>query len=241
MLQECHLEAADFDLWKNDWGVGNIYINPYNTRSAGQVILLKRKENIIEHKVILEGRIQLLKIQISGLVLTLVNVYGPNKETERRPFLDRLHHILATYDFGEHLIIGGDFNIVPDNKMDKYTKAKSKRQQDNQTWSQNKLETIKQSFNLIDIWRCQHQSTKRYTWSQPNPTVRCRLDYFLVGQNLMNSSINTKILPSIRTDHSLIEITIKLKGPQRGPGIWKLNTSLLQEEKYIKEIKKCYK
>ena len=46
-----------------------------------------------------------------------------------------------------------------------------------------------------------------------------------------------KILPAIKTDHSLIELTMKLTGPPRGPGIWKLNTSILQDEKYKKEIK----
>ena len=47
-------------------------------------------------------------------------------------------------------------------------------------------------------------------------------------------SIVPKILPAIKTDHSLIEITIKLIG---GPGTWKLNTSLLQDENYKTEIK----
>ena len=50
-------------------------------------------------------------------------------------------------------------------------------------------------------------------------------------------SVASKILPAIKTDHSLIEITIKLSGPPRGPGIWKLNTSILQDEKYKSEIK----
>ena len=67
--------------------------------------------------------------------------------------------------------------------------------------------------------------------------VRCRLDYFLISKRLSNLSIVQKILPAIKTDHSLIEITCKLSGPTRGPGIWKLNTSILQDQKYQLEIK----
>ena len=44
-------------------------------------------------------------------------------------------------------------------------------------------------------------------------------------------------MPAIKTDHSLIETTIKFTGPPRGPGIRKLNTSLLQDEKNKTEIK----
>ena len=53
----------------------------------------------------------------------------------------------------------------------------------------------------------------------------------------MKSSINTKVLPSIKTDPALVEIAIKLSGLPRGPEMWKLNTSLLQDEKYKNETK----
>ena len=54
---------------------------------------------------------------------------------------------------------------------------------------------------------------------------------------MSNLHIVPKILPAIKTDPSLIELTMKLTGPPRGPGIWKLNTSILQDEKYNIEIK----
>ena len=185
----------------------------------------------------LEGRIHLLKVEIAGAVLTLVNVYGPNKEMDRKVFLDKLQNILISYDFGDYVIIGGDFNIVQDNSIDKYAKKIQINQNCQQTWSQATLKNLKESYSLVDIWRHQNQTTKRYTWSQPKPLVRCRLDYFLVSRNLLNINLKTNIKPAIKTDHSLIELTIKFSGPPRGPGIWKLNTSLLQDEAYKNKIK----
>ena len=229
-------ELTDF-VWRGDWGQGNIYINPLTTRSGGQAILLKETRDIIEHQIIMEGRIQILKIKFIGTTITLINVYGPNKESDRRLFLDTLQNKLTTYDFGDYLIIGGDFNLVQNNNIDKYTKNAKHSKKDEQTPSQAKLEFLKTSFNLTDIWRQQNPSTNRYTWSQPNPLVRCRLDYFLISNTLMKSKVYANILPSIKSDHSLIEISLKLMGPPRGPGTWKLNTSLLQDEEYKKEIK----
>ena len=103
--------------------------------------------------------------------------------------------------------------------------------------SQNRLRMFKDTFNLIDIWRYRNKDAKRYTWSQPSPLVRCRLDYFLISGNLNKSVSNAKILPSIKTDHSLIELTVNITGPQRGPGTWKLNVSVLKEEIYKNEMK----
>ena len=147
MLQECHILDSDFNQWKNDWELGDIYCNSYTSRSAGQVILSRGKRNILDHKIVLEGRIHLLKVEMTGAVLTLVNVYGPNKEMNRKVFLDKLQNVLISYDFGDYLIIGGDFNIVQDNSIDKYAKKIQINQNCQQTWSQ---KALKISKNHID-------------------------------------------------------------------------------------------
>ena len=46
LLQESHVLHDDLDLWKANWGRGDISINPLNEYSAGQVILLNDIENI---------------------------------------------------------------------------------------------------------------------------------------------------------------------------------------------------
>ena len=45
-----------------------------------------------------------------------------------------------------------------------------------------------------------------------------------------------KVLPSIWSDHSPISLLIKLNTYNNGPGLWKLNTSILKDESYIKMI-----
>ena len=49
-LQECHIMLDDLRMWKDNWCVGNIYINPLNSKSAGQAILTKDKIEVLEHK-----------------------------------------------------------------------------------------------------------------------------------------------------------------------------------------------
>ena len=237
LLQECHILEDDFKNWEEERGEGKIFINPFTARSAGQVILLKDKMSYVEHKIFLEGRIHLLKVTINEFKITIVNVYGPNKEKERRPFLDKLQTIFTNFDYGDFLIIGGDFNIVQDPKKDKFSNKAQLCKAEDDLKSRTTFKQFKEKHNLIDIWRLQNQNTKRYTWSQPNPSVKCRLDFFLITNNLLKFVKSSKILPSIRSDHSLIELNIRTEGPKRGPGTWKLNTSLLNDEEYKQKIK----
>ena len=78
---------------------------------------------------------------------------------------------------------------------------------------------------------------KRYTWRQTQPTVHCRLDFFLTSQSLLGNIISANILPDFKTDHSMITLNISLHSNPRGPGFLKLNTSLLADKDYIDLIR----
>ena len=94
-----------------------------------------------------------------------------------------------------------------------------------------------EGFELVDIWRSFNPELKRYTWRRNKPTIKCRLDYFLTSFSVMNMSENATITPGFRTDHSLISLKLQLHDQKRGPGFWKLNTSLLVDKDYVDRIK----
>ena len=144
-------------------------------------------------------------------MFSFINLYGPNKAINRRHFLEKLQNVLVSYDFGDYLIIGGDFNIVQDNIKDKSSKTRKKNMKNEQTWSQRKIKEIKNSYSLVDIWRQNKPAVKWHTWSQPKPLVRCRLDYFLISERLSHFSIIPKILPAMKTDHALIELQLNYR------------------------------
>ena len=67
----------------------------------------------------------------------------------------------------------------------------------------------------------------------------CRLDYWLISNNLQDCVKSVKIIPAIKTDHSAIclELT-SVDGGVPGPGYWKMNCSLLDDEEYVEAISK---
>lgn len=80
--------------------------------------------------------------------------------------------------------------------------------------------------------------TTRFTWSRENPSkVRSRLDYFLTSQTLLDGIQEVDIIPCIKSDHSALILKFNNSETQKkGQGLWKLNTSFIDEEEYVKGI-----
>ena len=62
---------------------------------------------------------------------------------------------------------------------------------------------------------------------------------FFVSKKLINCCSNLEILPGYRTDHNKISMHLQTNLSQRGPGLWKLNESLLTDDNYIEIVNEC--
>ena len=70
-----------------------------------------------------------------------------------------------------------------------------------------------------------------------NPKFFSRLDYWLISNSLADNVCSVNIIPSIKTDHSAILVEFQgVDAKAKGPGIWKLNCSLLSDETYVEKI-----
>ena len=160
-------------------------------------------------------------------------LYAPNDD-DPSFFLNFFDH-LNDFQCNE-VIIGGDFNLVLDldiNKKGGLAKT--------HTESVKTLKDFCAQIDLLDAWRILNPDTRRYTWRRKRPEIHCRLDFFLVTQSLMCNITSANILTGYKTDHSLIEIVVATHSNMRGPGFWKLNTSLLTEMDYINQIRAVIK
>ena len=57
----------------------------------------------------------------------------------------------------------------------------------------------------------------------------------------MNTAVKAEIKKSIKSDHSVVMIDIEINNIKRGPGIFKLNNSLLLDSTYKEKIQKAIK
>jgi len=101
----------------------------------------------------------------------------------------------------------------------------------------NAIEHLQWELDLHDMWRIKNPTERSFTWSQPEPLVLSRLDYWLISNSISDNVCDLDIIPSIKAAHSAIKIEFKDVGDGvKGPGLWKLNCSLLRDEVYVDEI-----
>ena len=67
------------------------------------------------------------------------------------------------------------------------------------------IEQLQSELDLHDIWRIKNPTIRSFTWSQSNPLVFSRLDYWLIS-NSLSDNVYHDIISAIKTDHSAITI-----------------------------------
>jgi len=104
------------------------------------------------------------------------------------------------------------------------------------------ISCMQTELDLIDVWRMKNFDTKIYTWtSQKSPNVFCRLDYWLISNNLQVFVKSTDIIPAIKTDHAAIDLVFtNIDTDLKGPGFWKMNCSLLEDQNYLNDLKQKF-
>ena len=99
------------------------------------------------------------------------------------------------------------------------------------------IECLKTELDLVDVWRIKNPQTKSYTWNQKSPPIFCRLDFWLISNNLQDFVNSTNIIPAIKTDHAAIELALTDSYQSvKGPSFWKMNVSLLEDETYLNDL-----
>jgi len=233
LIQETHSSKDKEALWNKDWE--SVIIYSHGESNARGVCVCFRKELKYEVKNVCkdkDGRILVLDLNIDNYNFTLANVYAPNKDIPE--FFDKLFELISEFN-NENVIIGGDFNLVFDINLDK----KGGRPVTHEN-CKNTLIGWMEELDLIDIWRFNNKDKFMYTWkSYKKPHIFCRLDFFLISNHLISISKNNNILPGYRSDHNIVSTTITTEKEKRGPGFWKLNCSLLDNQEYCNEIIAC--
>ena len=130
-----------------------------------------------------------------------------------------------------HLIIAGDWNTTL-NSIDKHGGLPWK-----ETKYRNLLVYLMKAVNLVDIYRRIHPKNKTYTYESKALKLKSRIDFFLIGGKFLHEVIKVETRASIAPDHKAVSLSINLNEEfKRGPGLWKFNNTLLQDECFLQLI-----
>ena len=98
-----------------------------------------------------------------------------------------------------------------------------------------------EELDLLDIYRQFHAVTKLFTYETENSKLKSRIEFFLVSRPTSYNVKRTEVRSFIAPDHKAIFLGMELQSElKRGPGTWKFNNTLLEDQDYIDLINFIY-
>ncbi len=213
-------------------GFTSVFSSSYKSgRRRGVAILISGKlhfEKVFE-KSDREGRYILVRGNIEGIPITLLNVYAPPGSDIH--FFKKVVDMMISETVGL-LICGGDLNIHLQPKIDT-----SNGKAQNTKSLIKKINMLFEEVDLIDIWRDLHPNQRDYTHYSSPHSFYTRIDYFLIfGKD--KDKIHTCEIGTIDlSDHAPIYLSVDLN-LQAKMNNWKLNSSLLNDLHFKEQIKR---
>ena len=204
-------------------------------KSSGVATLFKEKSviEIIHTNKDKEGRRVQCIIKYEQEILQIRNIFSPTNPTERKHFYINLQKLI---DYDRKTIIAGYFNIIENLFLDRT----GGNPNETHIIGFETLKTVKNKLNLIDIWRKNNPFQKSFTYNNADNTIHTRLDRFYINKTI--KTIKCQIIPNTISDHYSVSLHIQInKNEPKGPGIWKLNTSILTHKTFQNIFKQVWK
>ena len=221
-------QQQDFNNFQRLWGGQSIF-SPGGTHSCGVAILFKPSfAGVLSSKITdNNGRLAKVEVSVGMLRIQLINLYAPCPVGERAFFFSSLSSYVKA---GIPTIVGGDFTCIEDFYLDKL----GGDQQPGKS-AVAALQTFISSFDLSNIFRSIHPSSRIFTWT--NGRVSSRIDKFYVSPSITVTTSSASITVFPFSDHDAPFVKFNLPHtPKRGKGTWKFNTLLLEDHTFVSKI-----
>ena len=232
-VQETQTKPDTISKMEKEWKGKSIWHSGPNFKNSGVAILFAKhlKIDIIKTETDSKGGIRKSFIQIENQLFQLINIYAPTNPKERLNFYKELPKIIEKRN---NTILAGDFNILEDIFLDKLGGNTS----NTHLIGLDILTEIKNKNNLVDILRKINPDKKLFTYHNTDKTIHSRLDGIYITNTIKVKT--SKIYPISLPDHDGVTVIFQIReNNPRGPGIWKLNTSILKQKEF-QEIFKNY-
>ena len=226
-LQETYSSPEDEKVLSAEWGGNTLFLHG-SSHSRGVCILLNPSNvtfRLQSVKQDLDGRFLIAKATMHDKSFFIVNIYAPTDYRDQDNFIRTLSEQLMSNTNISNVIIAGDWNTTL-NPIDK---------RGGQPWKatnyRNFLVNLMDELDLIDIYRQIHPTTKPFSYESKPLNLKSRIDFFVILRSISSCVKNVEIRASIAPDHKSVFLNIKVKSEfMRGPGLWKFNNTLLEDE-----------
>lgn len=232
-IQETHSTILCEKFWRNEWGGGFLYFSHGESNARGSMIIINKsfqgKSSLLFHDN--NGRMVFVKIETDVSSYVIGSLYAPtrDKAQDQLNFISLVAEKMEELE-SENILLGGDFNVCMNNDMDCSNINTSYPDSMYLAALDNLIEEIK----LCDIWRIRNVDVKQYSYHKGH--YASRLDYWFISENISGAVSKVEIVVTSLSDHNMVALELGSRQQSRGPGYWKFNALLLQDEEYTREM-----
>ena len=229
-LQEAHcISANECQAWFLSSGF-SFSVSPGTNKSCGSLILFRPFLTFVDSWCDPDGRFLQCEFSLYGKAFRVATVYAPNRNPARDQLFD---DVSSNIDPSIPTVLAGEFNTVFDRTLDRSGSLAA----DTSRESTVALTRLFDNCCVTDIWRYLHPSSSRFTWSRWNGLMSSRIDLIGCPYVWVSSVSSCEIIPCPYSDHCAVLFCVSIPDTiPPGPGLWKLNTSVLEEEEYVRLI-----
>ncbi len=165
ILTDTHSKLDNENKWRQEWGY-TCYFSSCSGNSRGVAVLFNKTFKHEVHKAVLDedGNFIILDLTIQGRRISLVGIYGPNEDSPN--FLKKISDVIDSLHISS-IIMAGDWNVVQEYNLDTHNYRTK-----NNVKAHDKIHEMKESLDLVDIWRALNPEEKRYTWRGPDKKTK---------------------------------------------------------------------
>lgn len=223
-LQETHFKNNNIPKLTDGHFTKAYHATNPTAKTKGVTILFSKHSPFSPSKQLVdpEGRYIFIKGTWDGTLVTLANVYFPNKA--HITFCQKIVDELRWFAEG-CIILGGDFNIPLNPQQDTssgYTSVAYKILK--------RIKKLLQSLSLVDTWRSTHPSDRDYTFFSSPHKRYSRIDLIFISQRNLINLIKAEIGIISISDHAPTAINFKFNPPKSTSFNWRLNSALLTDQ-----------
>ena len=177
------------------------------------------------------GRFVQALVDLGDDQLSFVSLYALNCNPERNAFFASLTGLL---DLMCPVFVAGDFNSVLDNLLNRkcrpsFASGESACQQE----SGPALQSLLSFTQTYPLWHTMHPGRIAYSWLHVSGMYASRIDMIWAPTLFSDLIQKCEYHPSFLSDHQYLLVNCSFRDQiATGPGVWKFNTSLLQDTDY---------
>lgn len=233
-LQETHSNPEDEKFWINQWGDKIIFDHGTNKSAGLAILFFNSPGKLLTSKSSKTGHWLMCVLDLNEHHIILVNIYGFNSPGLNKLLLSEISESIEDLKLSyplANIIVGGDFNMVYDEKLDRHPPRSQ------HSSSNSNLTEFCGSFNLLDPWRFNYPNIKQYSWFKPNDTTKSRIDFWLISASMSNLVSECSMSAAPLTDHAVIKLSFNPGFSKGKKGYWKFNSSLLKNKEFENGIR----